>query len=876
MSLFTKNRFTAGELSPLMEGNHDTEEFQNGLRTLENFIVIPQGGVKHRCGTKHVAEAIDSTKKSRLIPFEFSEEDAYVLEFSDRAIRIYKESGVVSSLSNLVSNYQFDSDVSGWTDYSTGTSSMTWDSTEQAMKLGGGTADYGFASIPITVTNTSILIAKLRNPRMFDSSGVPGNSVAGPSIQVGTTSLVSGYSGTTGNRVAQTFPGAFGYPIDIQSALAVTPGNYYLNIGFYTGTIGAGSYAIVDEPEVYELGNIGTVISPYDEADIGLIQYAQSNDVMYITHPDYPPYKLIRVTDSHWSFEPVSLFEQPYNVEENTITLTASGTTVNSSVTITASASYFSASHVGSYFRLRDTSETVKPKEWRPSHGSLASIYGEMEIAINDLVSWNGNTYQAATAGKTGTIPPTHGTGTVTDGSIDWLFVRASYGFFKVTHYISATSVTGLVISTLPHTSATTNWEVGEWNEVNGYPGSCCFFEERLWFAGTYSRPQTIWGSKTDDFEDFDYGSGNPSDAMQYTIASNTTNRIQWLQPGHSLFIGTLGGEYVASGGNQYEAITPTTIRIVNHSRNGSKRIMSRLVSNTAIFVQKAAKRIRRLIYSDKVGGYVSDDITLLSEHITGDTGVNQIDYQQEPNSLLLAVRNDGQLAASTYHVETGTNGWSRQIIGGSFGSGDAVVESVATVPTTNADRVWLIVKRTINGSTVRYIEYITQWDQDLLKDAIYMDSAITYDGVSTTTITGLDHLEGESVSILADGLVQANKTVSGGNITLDTAATKAQIGLYKNATLETMAMNPQTLRGKESYQGQIKRVSEVVIRFFKSVGGKLNGDDLDLTAGELYTGVKHQEYPDDYGYEASVKITQEQPLPMTILSIQPRAKEGR
>ena len=214
----------------------------------------------------------------------------------------------------------------------------------------------------------------------------------------------------------------------------------------------------------------------------------------------------------------------------------------------------------------------------------------------------------------------------------------------------------------------------------------------------------------------------------------------------------------------------------------------------------------------------------------------------------------------------------------------NALVESVAVIPgDLDEDEVYVVVNRTINGATKRFIERLSDIDFGAsANDAFYVDSGLTYSGSAATTISGLTHLEGESVTVLANGATHANKTVSSGAITLDRSATKAQIGLGYTSQLQTMRIEGGSAQGVS--QGAVKRIHDVTVRFFRTVGAKVgssntNNDLIPFRSSademgqalDLFTGDKEIEFPNGYDADAFVFIKQEQPLPMTVVGIYAR-----
>ena len=419
-------------------------------------------------------------------------------------------------------------------------------------------------------------------------------------------------------------------------------------------------------------------------------------------------------------------------------------------------------------------------------------------------------------------------------------------------------------------------------NASDKYPSSVSFFEQRLVFAGSNDNPQTMWFSKSADLENFTTGT-NDTDAMGYTIASNKVNAIRYISAQRSLIVGTVGGEFVVSASGTTQPITPTNVQIQKQSSYGSANIDAVQIENVTMFVQRAKRKLRELSYNLSIDQYQAQDMTLLAEHIT-EGGILEMAYQQEPDSILWCIRSDGTLLGFTYARAEEVVGWHRHILGGVFGSGQSVIESVATIPTdSNEDELWMIVKRTVNGATRRYVEYLNLFDYGTdQKDGFFVDCGLTYSGSATTSISGLDHLEGQSVTILADGATHPAKTVSGGAITLDRSSSKVHVGLSYISLLQTMRVESP---GNESTsQAKTKRINEVTLRLHETVGVEVGASLSDMeripfrssaaamnTAVPLFTGDKQVEFRDDFNTDGFVFVRQNQPLPLTLISIYPQ-----
>lgn len=445
----------------------------------------------------------------------------------------------------------------------------------------------------------------------------------------------------------------------------------------------------------------------------------------------------------------------------------------------------------------------------------------------------------------------------------------ATVGYAVVTAYTSPTIVNATVMTTLGGVGATALWWEGAWSTYRGYPHTITFFEDRLIFGGNNNQPTTVWGSKSGSYYDMTPGV-NDDDALDFTITSRQVNNIRWMIPATRLLIGTFGTEFSCHTSGD-APLSPTNVRVSTETAYGSNTVFPAQIGNTVLYIQRAGRKIREMLYNFDLNSYLSTDLTMMSEHITSG-GITDLAYQQELDSIVWMVRNDGQLLGMTYERDQKVISWHHHQIGGS-----GAIESITTITQPGYDELWMIVRRTINGQTKRYVEYLgdyewegatkTQWEY------LNTDSALTYSGVAITTVTGLDHLEGETVKVLANGAVHPDRTVTAGTITLAYAATEIEVGLSYTSTLKTLRQEGGSQTGTS--QGKIKRYNEIVARFYETLGGKLNGDtvyyrdssDSMDTAPPLFSGDKRAM---NLGYdtEGQITIVQDQPLPMTILSI--------
>jgi hypothetical protein len=676
------------------------------------------------------------------------------------------------------------------------------------------------------------------------------------------------------------------------------------------------------------LQSIYEIVAPWEEADLFDLQFAQINDVTYIAHPDYPVHKLERVADDDWTLTEVN-FITPALLDENlddTITIASSATALGATTLTATGGTPFQAGHVGSYFQLAHLRQASYLNIDLTANGTSATVkvIGQWNVRTYGIWSADVLVQKSTDAGGTWTTVRSFAgrsdrnvdaVGTADEEALyrlkveNWVSATSTpravfevvdayvYGLVKVTGYTSGSVVTGTIVKVLESTAGTPLWSEGAWSDVRGYPRAVTLHEQRLVFGGTEFQAQTIWGSVVGDYENFAYGTLD-TDAYNYTIGAKERNAIQWLSSHTALLIGTAGGEWVMSSGDDVNPISPTNVVAKRQSNYGSSGLGALLVNDVTLFIQRQARRVREMTYALQSDRYVAADLTLLAEHIT-EGGVLQIAYQQQRNSIVWGVTEDGKLIGLTYEREQEVVGWHRHVTDGTF-------ESVATIYGAGEDEVWMVVNRTLQVPTIvvvddvettvlvpttkRYIERFNPVEWTAKEDAFFVDSGLSYDGAATGTFAGLDHLKGKTVSILADGAVVPDQQVSQtGTVTLPGGATaeKVHIGLPFTTIINPMRLDVDNIVGIT--QGQTKRISELNLRFLNTLGCKV-GDTLagvralsfrdtamPMDASPpLFTGDKQYEFDGDFDYDVPVFVVQDQPLPLTLLAIVIRYEVGR
>jgi len=625
------------------------------------------------------------------------------------------------------------------------------------------------------------------------------------------------------------------------------------------------------------------VTTPYTAAQVDELQIVQSADVLYIAHRSHKPRTLTRVTNTNWVLAEFVPEGGPFKRTNTDKTVTVYASAATGSVTLTASSSIFTSSMIGSLFYLENIS-FKDIRAWEP----------DVSISPSDLRRNEGRVYEAQSgASNNGTNPPIHTEGEEDDGDVSWLFLHAGFGWGTITAVASGTSATLSVISRLPQvvtsTYATYKWARAAWSDIEGYPGTVALYQQRLCWGGTTMQPDTVWMSEAALFPSFRArnpgGLTTAAQAVTVTLAptNGQVNSIQWmLADARGLLIGSSGGEGVIAARATQEGFGPNNAEYNPQSGYGSPQIAPVQANSTVLMVQRSRLKLRELAYNFDADKYLAPDMTILADHVTDDGALLAPAWQQEPNSIVWMPTDDGRLLGFTYSREQDVLAWHQHTLSG-------VVESCETIPAFSGigDDLWLIVRRTINSATVRHIEYMRPfWNGSFLANqAFYVDSGLTYSGTSTTTISGLSHLIGQSVAINANGAPHANKTVNGsGQITLDRNATIVHVGLPMVSEAEVLPIEAGAADG--TAQGQVMRINRLTMRFLDTIGGYYGSrgktDRIAVTtpANPISTAIPMigRELPADItrpfpgGYETAntIVIGQDQPLPMTLVGLMP------
>lgn len=841
-----QGNFGGGEMSPLTFGRVDLDRYKDGLEVCQNMIPTIQGGAVRRSGTYYVAATKTAAKEARIVRFEYGVTQAYILEFGDLYVRFYKDNGRIET----------------------------------------------------------------------------------------------------------------------------TPGVAY------------------------------EVVSVYPEAELFNLKFNQSADVLYITHPSYAPRKLYRNADADWTFEVIDFLDGPYlntrdfglrpivgtgirtAFKDGTAAaqLTPGATTGSTTLTIGSAGNVTGAVNNGSgLIRITTSTSSI--------FGTGARVYVSGVTGTTEANgTWTVTRISATQYDLQGSafVNAFVGAGTIKAGLFEAddvgrkIRVRhaGNWGWADVTALNNSSQVQINIRSDFTASTATSLWKLGTWY-IDNYPSSSTFHEDRLCFAGAPDSPQRLDASASQDYENFlptnlDNTTSN-SNGFAFGLNSNDVNVIRSLTSDEKGLIAlTVGGEWVIRPSNYGEALTPANVSAKRTSSYGCANIQPIQVGRSTLFIQRSGKKLREYAYFYDVDGFRATDLTVLSEHITGD-GITSMAFQREPQSIAWMVRSDGALVGSTYErdLDNVKVGWHRQVLGGVSDTAGtaAIVESAASIPSVDgtSEELWLVVKRYINGAVVRQIEYMKRMFDESMEqyEGYFVDCGLTYDvpktissvstGATTTltvtshgfsnsdyvlirgangleytdddgettgvnektyqisgvtantfvltgidstdysayvsggtvrkkvlTVSGLSHLEGETVSVCVDGAAHPDVTVSGGIVTLQDYAATVHVGLKYQSDIKLLRIEAGAADG--TALGKTRRINRLGLMLHRTLGLKIgtNFDSMDAiifrstsdqmgAAPPLFSGIKSEQIDADYDFENNVCLRQEQPLPFTLLAVMPQ-----
>jgi hypothetical protein len=759
--------FSGGELSPSLQARVDLERYATGVKLAKNMIIHPQGGASNRPGFVYVATPKYEDKKCILSGFEFSSTQSYMIEIGHLYARFHTKGGQIQADPDVYDDYN---PAPGW-------AVEDWCKLGLYRVLNCGSSKYLTVSSPYGDSHTTVQIAMASNA---------GDSISAV-YAAGTLSI--GLANTTPAKNAANLIQAAvraadaifaGWYVTENAAYAAARPTTGINIAAATVTTKNKCYVsktlqapsatntglFPEDPDYgaanWEQKDVFEVVLPYDatygDGDLKELRFTQSADTLYIVHPDFAPRTLTRLEHSLWVLDTIDFVNGPFMPENIDAAHTLASSTINkgTSSTLTSTVDIFDNKHIGALFMVSHDLPSQTVSGSLASNASSSTIIGmggwrlithgtwsgkiTVEKSIDGGSNWvevrmfssssdfNVNTFGADSNDDAAAIYRLTMSGYVSgtcnyDLTIDACTVD---GIVKITAVANPKSATATVLRQLAKTTATMTWSEGSWSDMRGWPSAVSFFEDRLAFAATDTEPQTSWFSRTGSYVDF--GIGDPladDDSISVSLPSRKLNRIQSMVPLKELLVLTSGNEATIGSGSG-DPIAPTTITQRIHGGRGANNVEPVIIGNRAVFVQPTGGVVRDIGFDYASDGYDGDDISLMASHLFKGHRIIDLAYQQEPDSLIWALREDGVLLSGTYLREQQVLAWSQHQSNLFTLDYVSLHESIAVIRGEGYDQLWTVVKR----GAMRSIEAMAPRNSDAsIYSQCFVDRAFTVAG---------------------------------------------------------------------------------------------------------------------------------------------------
>ena len=655
------------------------------------------------------------------------------------------------------------------------------------------------------------------------------------------------------------------------------------------------------------------VTTPFTSDILFDLNCNQSGDVMFICSGKHPIQTLSRYSDTDWRMSTYKLTEQPYDEinTDNGHTLTVNGDT------ITSTKDLFTQDMVGSVIQIayyveavhtKSAGEVVEKKvkrymqaqtiektynninynvgafstdtelSWKfTTHGTWEGTV-KLQISNNDGQTWKDyrtytskNDYNVTDTGKIEAGARLKYVSDIKSGSVNCdlsIMPFTQYGIVEIKSVTDAKNAKVNVLNGIKEGEPSYQWKLGSWNRGRGYPKLCTFYQDRFVVAATDSKPNFIWFSRTGDYPNFGVekveGTITDDSAITLPVINRKMCEIRHLVPANDLIILTSGNEWIVRGD---KTITPTNCNLKTQTQRGALSCEPQFIGNRCVFVQERGGTVRDMGYSYESDNYTGQDLTLFVKTLVkGHLAVTSA-YAQDPDSIIYYVRDDGQLNCLTYIPEQKVYGWSHFVTNGKY----RYVESVAE---GEQDTIYFVVDRVINNKSVKCIERsIPLYTED--NSDVFLDCYVKVANSIKTDYINAPHLVGQMVDIVIDGQQMPSRVVPPtGVIKLDGKANVITVGLPYTTKIKIPNVEQQINDG--TLQGRVATVSRVVLRMYKSFGGKVGRtfdrmDDITLPPNELFTGDKPVILPKmgiNYSTDTSICIKHSDPFPFNLLSI--------
>jgi hypothetical protein len=845
--------FNRGLISKLALARQDIKRIGMSAEIMVNWRPRVLGAMTLRPGLAYLGNTYQNTR-ARYLPFVFATDDVALVEMTPAIMRIWIQDALLSrvSVGSAVTNGTFNGNILNWTDGSDAGGAIAWAAGNLLTLTGNGTARaIAYQQIIVVAGDQgkehALRIVVERGPLTLKVGSTLGNDdyVSETTIDDGTHSI------------------------------AFTPtGNFYIQFQSTLARVVRLSNCTI------ELVGVVTLPTPYGASDLANIRIDQSADVIYIACSGFQQRKIerrgTRPNARGWSIVKYKTDDGPFGLV-NTAPTTMTSSVLTGNGTLTASVPYFKTTHAGAIFELVSSGQNVSKSiaaqntfsnsievtnvgEQRRFSVSVANITGTgttatLQRSLDNQVTWSDvasyTTDQATTYAdgldnqiafyRIGVKTGGYVAGTI---AVSLNFTLGSItGRVRVTSYTSSTVVNIEVLQAVGSTSAMTNFSEGSWSDLRGWPTAVGFYEGRLCWAGKNG----VWCSVSDAFTSYDEDTTGDSGPIARTVGAGPVDVINWILPMQRLLLGAQGAEISCRSSTLDEPLTPTNFNLKSASTQGSAAVEAIKVDNRGIFVQRGGTRIFELSFdpSSYAFDYTSNQLSALIPEI-GQPGISRLGLQRQIDSIVHAVRTDGICADMLYDKVEQVNCWYTTQSDGASGT----IEDVVILPASSTgveDQVYFQTKRTVNGSTVRFLEK-QALDSECTgsgQTCKLADAHIVFTNApASATVTGLSHLVGQSVVVWADGkcLTDASGNIATFLVDGTGAITLTNAGLAYTATtgVAGLTYTAQWKSGKltqlQGIGGENPMSAEMVITKLSVIAANLHAKGI--TYGRDFTNL--------------------------------------
>lgn len=782
--------FNRGRISRHAIARTDVARVALSAEVQSNWMPNSLGSMMMRPGLEYIGE---SGGDGAMHPFIYSTDDTAIVELSASTLRVWNQGETLvtrPSVSASITNGGFASDITGWTNADDSGSTSDWAT---------GPSSTGVMRLVGTGS------AAARRRQQVTVSGGQQNTTHAVRIEVARGPVIFRVGSTAGGddifRQAVLREGT-------HSIAFVPGGNFFVEFESYL------TYTVLIESIAIEGSGVMSIATPWTTAaTCKLVRTQQSGDVLFCACTGQRPRRIERRPNNSWSLVYFIPEDGPF-LTENLTTTTITPSAITGSMTLTASRPLWQDGHIGALWRLTSQGQLVEASLSAETTYSgyirVTGVTDDRKFTITRAGTWTGTVTLQRSISEPGAwvdVQTYTGNGSSEyddglDNSIAYYrlgFNAGDYssgtaelsmefssgsitGVVRLTDVVSPTSATCVVLSDLGGTDATSIWAEGAWSEVQDWPEAVAVWEGRSWWSGKGRN----WGSVSDAFDTFDPDYEGDAGPINRRVGEGAANRTNWMLPLQRLIVGTDSAEHSIRSTSFDEPVTPLNYNTKSLSTKGSTQVDAASADGKGYFVARDGKRVFEVEYDAAVYGFTARDATVLCPEI-GEAGVVRVFTQMSPELRVHCILSDGTAAILIRNAIEDVMCWVNV-------ETDGDIEDVCVLPGAGEDRVFYRVKRTVDGNTVRYHEEWAHEDQARGGTANRIaDSFVAGTQSASATISGLDHLEGETVVIWGDGADLGTATVSGGAVTAPSAVETYCVGLGYSATYKSAKLAGQT-----------------------------------------------------------------------------------